>query len=165
MKRLTLLAVVLLLAGLTARAMLQRSNTSASLRGLDGVYVAVQIVDEQPGNITANRVETLVKTALSNAGIPVNTAPKKLNGDANLSVTVDTIKQPQLNVYVFTVEVAVTQDVQLTRQPRSAPVSARTWSKTIQGITIPNRTDVIEQAIKQQVNRFIAAYRAVNPKK
>jgi hypothetical protein len=76
---------------------------------------------------------------------------------------VDTISQAQLGVYAFTVEVAVTQNVQLTRQRNSTPVSARTWSKTIQGITTPDRIDVIEQALKQGLDRFVADYHAVNP--
>jgi len=60
-------------------------------------------------------------------------------------------------------EVAVTQDVKLTRRPHAAPVAARTWSKTIQGITTPDRTDVIEQAVKQGVSIFVADYHAMNP--
>jgi len=166
MKRLTLflLSGFLLVAGLTADAGMERSDTKESLRGLNGVYVAVQIIDEQPEGITTNSVETLVKSALADATIPVNASPKKFNGDANLSVTVDTIKQPQLDAYVFMVEVVVTQDVRLARDPHAPWTSAETWRRSLQGITSPDRTDVIQQALKQTLNRFIADYRAVNPR-
>lgn len=163
MKTLRWLILFLLLAGLSAQAQLQRSDTKESLRGLNGVYIAVQIVDAQPEGITTNSVETLVKTALAGAGIPINASPKKFNGDANLSVTVDTIKQPQLDAYVFMVEVAVTQDVRLARDPHAPWTSAETWRRSLQGITSPDRTDVIQTALKQTLNRFITAYRAVNP--
>lgn len=163
MKKLTSLIVVLLLAGLTARAGIERSDSRDSLRGLKGIYVVSQFVDLQPAGMTTGSVEKSVKAELTKAGVQVDAEPKAAHADANLSITVDTIKQSQLGVYVFTVEVAVTQDVQLTRLPHAAPVAARTWSKTIQGITTPVRTDIIRQALKQQVDRFIAAYRAVNP--
>ncbi|HLX68724.1 MAG TPA: hypothetical protein VKV04_03765 [Verrucomicrobiae bacterium] len=163
MKKLRLMVVFLLLAGVAANAGIERSDTKESLRGLSGVYVVSQFIDIQPEGLATNRIEKMVKTMLNGAGVPVDAEPNRANGDPNLSISVDTIKQPQLGVYVFMVEVAVTQDVQLTRRPHSAPVAARTWSKTIQGITTPDRTDVIEEALKQGVNRFIADYRAMNP--
>ena len=160
-----LLSGSLLLAAPTANAGIERSNTKESLRGLNGVYVVTQIVDEQPEGITTNSIATLVKSALADAGIPVDTVPKKFNGDANLSITVDTIKQPQLDAYVFLVEVAVTQDVRLARDPHAPWTSAETWRRSLQGITSPDRTDVIKQALKQCVNMFVADYHTVNPEK
>jgi hypothetical protein len=123
------------------------------------------MVDEQPAGLTTNGIQKLVTSALVDAGIPVDAAPKKFNGDANLSVTIDTIKQPQLDVYVFTVEVEVAQDVQLTRETKYKWMMAGTWRRNIQGITSPDRIDIIEQALKQIVNLFVTDYRAVNPAK
>lgn len=158
-----LLILFLLLAGLSARAGIERSDTKESLRGLNGVYVVVQIVDEHPAGVTTNHIESLVKSALTEAGIPADKEPTKSNGDANLSVTVDIIHQPQLDVYVFTTEVAVTQDVQLTRPVRVRGMAAETWRRTLQGVTSPDRLDVIDQALKQCVAAFVADYQAVNP--
>ena len=45
MKMLRWLIVPLLSIGLSAQAQLQRADTKESLRGLDGVYVVVQMVD------------------------------------------------------------------------------------------------------------------------
>ena len=107
----------------------------------------------------------LVKSALAEAGIPTTAAPKRANGDANLSVTVDLIRQPQLDVYAFTVEVAVTQNVRLTRPARADAMSAETWRRTLQGITSPDRLDVVDLALKQCMNLFAKDYQAVNPGK
>jgi|SRR5665213_521576 len=146
------------------RAELQKSDTKESLRGLKGLYVVSQFIDVQPEGLTTNGIETMAKAALHDAGIPVDAEPDKLNGDANLSVTISTVKDTQLGLYLFTVEVAVTQDVQLARQAQAPPLSAQTWTKTIQGLTKPDRTDVIEQALKQCLNQFVTSYREVNPR-
>jgi len=68
-------------------------------------------------------------------------------------------------VYVFTVTVEVAQDVQLTRDPKAKHLMSGTWRRDIQGITSPDRMDVIEQALKQMVNLFVKDYQAVNPAK
>ncbi|HEX4349724.1 MAG TPA: hypothetical protein VH251_05035 [Verrucomicrobiae bacterium] len=163
MKRLTCLTLFLLLAGVTARADLSRGDNKESLRGLNGIYVVAQIVNQQIDGVATNDILALAKTELLNASIPVNGVPNKGNGNANLSITVAAIKQPQLGVYVFTVEVAVTQDVQLARQPGLKGISAETWRRTTQGITVPDRIDVIQKTLKQIVDMFVADYRTVNP--
>jgi len=90
MKILTSFIAIWLLAGLTARAEVQRADSKESLRGLNGVYVICQLVDVQPEGLTTNRMETLVKSALADARIPADAVPKKFNGDANLSITIAT---------------------------------------------------------------------------
>jgi hypothetical protein len=39
---------------------------------------------------------------------------------------------------------------------------AEAWRRSLQGIFSPGRTDVIPQALKQTLNRFIADYHAEN---
>jgi len=153
-----------LLAGLNAQAQLQRSDTKESLRGLNGVYVVVQIVDEHPEGVTTNHIESLVKAALADAGITAMSEPAKANGDACLSVTVDIIHQPHLDVYPFTVEVAVTQAVRLKRPARDTEgMSAETGRRTVQAITSPDQMDVVDVALKKCMDQFVESYRAVNP--
>ena len=147
-----------------AQAQLQQGDYKQSLQGLNGVFVVIQIVDEQPDGIATNSIEALVKTTLTDAGIPLQTEPQKANGDANLSIVIDTIKQPQLDIYAFTVEVSVTQDVRLSRLPHADWISAETWRKSLQGITSPDRMDVIQLALKQALKYFVTDYRAMNPK-
>ena len=163
MAKLTFFIVFLALTGLAARADLAHGDTKESLRGLTGVYVVAQIVNQQIEGVATNDILALAKTELLNAGITVNAVPDRGNGNANLSVTVAAVKQPQLGVYVFTVEVALTQDVQLARQPGLQGISAETWRRTTQGITIPARIDVIQKTLKQIVDIFVADYRAANP--
>ena len=84
MKRLTCLTLFLLLAGWTARADLSRGDTRESLRGLTGIYVVAQVVNQQIEGVDTNDILALAKTELLNAGIPVNGVPNKGNGNANL---------------------------------------------------------------------------------
>jgi len=158
-----LLTVLLSLTGLNVMADIYRSDTKESLRGLNGFFVNSQFIDVQPEGLTTNGIETMVKATLHDAGIPVDAEPKKAHDEANLSITVSTIRDEQLGLYLFTVEVAVTQDVRLVRQSHSPPIAAQTWSGSIQGLTTPDRTDVIEQALKQCVNKFVVSDQAVNP--
>ena len=78
--------------------------------------------------------------------------------------SVDTLKDTQLDIYEFRVEISVAQDVTLTRESRSKWIFSETWRRTLQGLTSPDRTDIIEQAVKKCVDIFVADYRAVNPK-
>ena len=164
MKKIIVLTGLLLLAALAANAEIQQADTKESLRGLDGVYVVVQMVDAQPEGITTNSLMQLVTAALADAEIPTNAVPKKFNGDANLSIVVDTLKDAQLDIYEFRVEISVAQDVTLTRQTHSKWIFAETWRRTLQGVTSPDRVDIIEQAVKKCVDIFVTDYRSVNPK-
>ena len=131
---------------------------------MNGVFVISQFIDVKPEGLTTNRIEALAKATLHDAGIPVDAEPKKAHGDANLSITISTVKDTQLGLYLFTVEVAITQDVKLTRESNVPPMSAETWRRSIQGLTTPEQTDVIEQALSQCLNQFAKCYQSVNPK-
>lgn len=165
MKTLSSFIALLLLANVSARAEVQRAVSSDSLRGLNGVYVICQLADAQPEGVTSNSLTILVKTMLAEANIPVDAVPKKFNGDAKLSITVNTIKQTQLDAYIFTVSVEVAQDVKLARLPKSEWLMATTWRREIQGFTTPDHPEVIEQVLKTLVAAFVKEYRAVNPVK
>lgn len=60
-----------------AQAQLQQGDYKQSLQGLNGVFVVIQIVDEQPDGIATNSIEALVKTTLTDAGISLQTEPQK----------------------------------------------------------------------------------------
>jgi len=156
MKR--LLFATLLLTGLAVQA----GDNRQSLRGLNGIYVAVQLVNEHVAGFATNDVEALVKSELAAGSVQIDSAPKESDGNANLCVTLAVVRQPQLNAYLFTVEVAVTQDVRLSRLPHAADLPAETWRKTIQGLTTPARTDLISAALTQAVGLFVKDYHAVN---
>jgi hypothetical protein len=158
------LFLFLLLPSLTALADLQNSDTKESLRGLNGVFVISQLIDTKPEGLSTNNIQKTVEATLHAAGIQVDTKPQNAHGDANLSITVNTVKDAQLGLYLFMVQVTVIQKVQLTRQSHAQPVAAQTWTRNIQGLTSPDRVDVIEQAIKQCVNMFTDDYWKVNPR-
>src|SRR5579862_8755113 len=98
MKKLRLMVVFLLLAGVAANAGIERSDTKESLRGLSGVYVVSQFIDIQPEGLATNRIEKMVKTMLTGAGVRVDIEPNRANGEPNLSKTVNMIKQKKLCV-------------------------------------------------------------------
>ncbi len=151
----------------SAFAGLERSDTKQSLRGLGGVWVISQLVDVQPEGLSTNDIQKMVEGAVRDAGIKVDSEPQSVHGDANLSITVNTVKDPQLGAYLFMVQVAVIQRVHLTRQTHGQPVAAQTWTRNVQGLTTPDRVDIIAQAVKQCVSAFIDDYWKVNerPKK
>ncbi len=97
-------------------------------------------------------------------GFPLQTEPQKANGDANLSIVIDTIKQPQLDIYAFTVEVSVTQDVRLSRLPHADGISAETGEKRCRELLRRIVCDVIPMALKQALKFFVTDYRTMNPK-
>ena len=140
-------------------------EANESLRGLKGLHVVSQFIDVQPAGLTTNGIVTMAKAALRKAGIPVNADPETTNGNANLSITISTVNDTPHGLRLFTVEVAVIQDVQLMRQAQASPMPAQTWSKTIQGLTTPDGTDVIEQALNQCLDQFVTSYRTVNPRR
>ena len=127
------------------------------------MYIITQIIDAQPEGLTTNRIESIVKSILHDGGIAVDPEPLKAHGEANLSIALNTTKSTQLGLYLFTVDVAVTEDVKLARRPSASRIHAETWRRSIQGLTTPDRTDVIEQALKQCLQHFVASYQAVNP--
>ena len=161
--KLLLLIPCLILFGLSAIAGIQRGDDKESLRGLKGVYLITQFPDQQPEGLTTNAILKSARTTLEAAAIPVDAEPEKAHGEANLSITVAPIYDSQTGLYLFTVQVALIQDAQLTRQPHPATVGAQTWSRTVQGLTSPERLDAIEQALKRCLDKFVADYRAVNP--
>jgi hypothetical protein len=162
MKRLTALCLLFCFAQL--RAEIQKSDTKESLRGLTGIFVNTQFIDLTPEGLNTNQVIKFVETDLLNSGIAVYLEPKRAEGFANLSITVNAVKSEQIGAYLFMVQIAVTQTTQLTRIPNAKPVAAQTWTRNIQGLTPPERTDIILDAVKKGVNEFINDFHQMNPK-
>jgi hypothetical protein len=60
---------------------------------LTGFFVTSRFIDLQPDGLTTNGIVKIATDALHTAGITVDAKPEKINGDANLSITVYTIKR------------------------------------------------------------------------
>ncbi|MDP3069004.1 MAG: hypothetical protein Q8N18_01890 [Opitutaceae bacterium] len=159
--------VILSLAALLAFSGTLQSATpnrgKASLTGLKGVFVVVSSIDQaaRKDGLLESRVREVTEAALRAANIPIRTQPEAADGDANLVITIDTIKHPQ-GPYLFSVSVALVQMVRLTRSPSGTPIPAETWGAKGLGLTSPARMDIIEEPLKEKLGEFISTFRSAN---
>lgn len=162
MKHLFCITAFLLLVPMTHA---QVRTPKDSLRGLQGVYVNVLAIDAtvQKGGVTTKQVQAKVEAQLRKAGIRIYETPRPAEGDANLTIIVDTIKNPQ-GVYVFKVGVSLVQAVRLTRDANAGAFPSETWSAVAIGLTTPRQLDIIYKPLEEKVDEFVKAYTAVNPK-
>lgn len=162
----SILTFVFLLLILPVLSFAQTSAAKESLRGLRGVFVSVLPIakDAETSGISANQLQKIVESELKKAGVPILTEAKFGTEYANLVIVVDTIKHPQ-GIYLFTVNVSVVQEVQISRPQGKGIFPAETYSKRALGLTTPNRMEVINEPLKEKVGEFIKDYLAVNPKR
>ncbi|MGI8670285.1 MAG: hypothetical protein ACR2J3_10655 [Aridibacter sp.] len=144
----------------------QTTNTKESLRGLRGIFVNVLPVakDAETDGLSANQLQKIVESELRKAKVPILTESKSGEEYANLVIVVDTIKHPQ-GVYLFTVNVSVVQNVQISRPQGKGIFPAEIYSKRFLGLTTPNRLDIINEPLKEKVGEFIKDYLAANSKR
>jgi hypothetical protein len=133
-----------------------------SLRGLESIQVVVEELQpevEQNG-LTAIAVRTDVELKLRQAGIRVldTTAAIWLH----VSVSVLTSKD---GIWPFMIQVELSQPVALARDPSILMASIYTWS--VSGFGKVGRLNVrsLRDDVRDQVDKFINAYLAANPKK
>jgi hypothetical protein len=162
----SILAFVFLLLIQPILSFAQASAAKESLRGLRGVFVSVLPVakDAEKNGLSANQLQKIVESELRKAEVPILTEGKFSEEYANLVIVVDTIKHPQ-GVYLFTVNVSVVQEVQISRPQGTGIFPAETYSKRALGLTTPNQIDVINEPLKEKIGEFIKDYFAVNPKR
>ena len=170
MKNCALLVIALLLV-LRSLGLAQDTRNPDSLRGLAGVWVTVSNIPpeaEQDGLFQAT-LRTDVELRLRMAGIRVLTGEQWLNapGRPTLDVLVGLYKSraERLDGYAKSVEVTVTQDVSLTRDP-STFVRAVTW-QGLKTVGLSN-SGVLQRDIRDNVadsvDEFINAFLAANPR-
>ena len=140
-----------------------QAHHEESMRGLHGVFIYVHPVDKDidAGGLSTNQIHNAVVKALGSAGITVYSEPQPAEASANLIIEVNLVKHPQ-GPYLYGVEVALVQEVHLSRTKGSEPLPAKTWSANALGLTSANRTDLILQPVVAKVNKFIVEYRAMN---
>jgi hypothetical protein len=144
----------------------QAQAPKESLRGLSGVYINVLEIDAEveKAGVTTRQVKEKVEAQLRKAGITIHREPQLADGDANLTIIVDTVKHPQ-GVFVFKVGVSLAQRVRLTRDPKGRAFPSETWSAISLGLTTPKRLDIIYEPLQEKLDQFIKDYHAVNTKK
>jgi hypothetical protein len=138
-----------------------------SLRGLSGVYVTMENftpATEQAG-LTKGDVLTDVELKLRLAGIPVLNEKQWLDtpGAPYLYLAIAVYNRDN-GLWPFSISVSLMQRVVLERRPASG-LFAATWSTDYLGSAGSTNIRSVRDNVKDQVDKFINAYLAVNPKK
>lgn len=137
----------------------------ATLKGLPGVVVGVgNIAPEiEPSGVTKQQLQTEVEQQLRRAGLPVFSSQEASTRPdmAFFAVYVTTLRHTG-DLYAYAVDLAVYQAAGLLRDP--TPRSLTTWA--VGSIALVEASDLgaIFTSVSQQVDQFIQAYRAVNPR-
>ena len=153
-------AAALLLSGAQAAIAADSEAARPSLRGLTAFRVLVEQLGpkvEREGVLSREVLQADVESRLAAAGIAVTKdAPALLY--ANVAVVCD-----RQNC-AFNAALEVQQRVRLEHRPQAGSLIAPTWSTGVTGL-VARRPGLIRQNLREQVDQFIAAYRAANPAK
>ena len=137
----------------------------ATLKGLPGVVVWVWDIDPEiaRSGVTQQQVQTEVERQVRRAGITVfSHQDAGTPADAAfLTVSVTTLRHTG-GLSAYTVDLAVYQTATLLRDP--TPRSLATWTVGSIGLVDPSDLRAISTSVSQQVEHFIRAYRAMNPR-
>jgi hypothetical protein len=161
MSKIAFASALFLLTRICASA---QSPAVESLRGLRGVHIDVLPIDKdaQADGLSADTIRNNVESALRKAGIEVTTQDKPTDGYASLSVVVDTIKHPQ-GVYMYSINVSILQEVQITRSNKHGLFVAETYAKRAFGLTSPKQMDLIYEPLNAKLKELITDFVSVNP--
>jgi len=143
----------------------------STLRGLPGVYVAVEALDPDVNHhgLTKATLAADAELRLRMAGIKVLSREQwtKTQGGPVCYIDVSIVKDVALtdvldfDLYAFEVSVELHQDVALVRD-MAVMVLSPTWSASYVGFT--NTLPRIRTKVSELLERFINAYQTVNPK-
>ena len=157
--------VGLLVSGQRKAAAFDLDFDRETLRGLTGVLVAVQALDEQKeqAGLTKEQIKTDVEQRLRKAGIRVLRPEEweKAPGSPSLYVTIHLLKQGADPIYALSLRIELKQAVLLARNPEVKNFAA-TWSTGTEGFIGRDKLQEIRSSIAYDVDRFVNAYLAVN---
>jgi hypothetical protein len=133
-----------------------------SLRDLDGVRV---VVESPGGSLDKDQLQKAVESRLRAAGIKVQNPGDFPVGDPFLRARVATTAESN-GMVGYSVELEFVQIVFLRRNPALTFNTAQTWkAKGQMGLAPAARlAGMIQQDLAAQVDQFVAAYQASNPK-
>ena len=142
-----------------------------SLRGLKGIAVVVEALqpDAERDGLHKDQIKTDIELKLRQAGIRVLTTEEsfKTPGSPYLYVNLNTTKNDvlygALSTYAFALQVALKQDVTLTRDS-DFKGSAPTWEMHTLGTVGANNLPDVRRILGDLVDRFSNDYLAENPK-
>jgi hypothetical protein len=154
------MALALALSGAQAASLADTVAERASLKGLTAFRVLVEQLGptlERDGVLNRDVLQADVETRLAKAGIAVSK-----EAPAVLYATVALVCDPQN--CAFNAALEVQQRVRLEHRPQARRLTAPTWRTSVTGL-VARRPDLVRQNLREQVDQFIAAYRAANPAK
>ena len=137
-----------------------------SFRGLKGIYVFVENLNPQieKDGLTRDSIKRDVESMLRHAKIKILSKAEwfEVTGSPYLYLNANVLKLPDSKEYIYSVTIALKQNVYPVREPIEI-LGAATWS--VGGIIgITPSLDKIREAVREQVNKFIKIYLSVNPR-
>ena len=162
------MAFLVLVAGLVSPTLARDlPGERESLAGLAGVYVSVEPMDpdvEREG-LARSTLQTDVELKLRQAGIRVLTEAEVFvaPGFPHLYLRVGTVRGSEWPLYAFEILLELRQRVMLARKPTIA-LDAPTWRTSSVGSVGNKNLNRVREPVRDQVDAFINAYLAANPK-
>ena len=129
-----------------------------SLTGITAFRVVVEQLGPKVKTTAGLRREDLqahVESRLAHAGVAVS-------GDAAALLYLNVAVACNGITCAYNVALEVQQKVRLEQRPEAGTLLAATWSTGTTGIT-GRRAQGIRERVREQVDRFVEAYRTVNP--
>jgi hypothetical protein len=141
----------------------------ASLKGLTGVFVLVEELNppEEQAGLKAADIQTDVEEKLRLAGIPLLSKAEGVStpGMPTLYISVSVASSATSDLWPFNIDVDLEQNASLTRSSEIFVPTAITWHVGAIGGVAKSDVPSIRDRVRGQVDRFVRAYLAVNPKK
>ena len=139
-----------------------------SLRGLTGVFVAVEKLDneikgELPFDENQIRVDIELKLRIAEIKIFSKEESSKTPGSPCLYVNLNALLVPEIDTIYYALNIYLEQTVYLERNLKRHP-SAMTWWSGSVGAVGKNWASKIRDSIKEKIDKFINDYLSVNPK-
>jgi hypothetical protein len=141
----------------------------ATLAGLTGVEVIVEPMDPaaEKDGLTQSTLQTDVELKLRQAGIRVLTLGERLAAPGNpyLYLRVGTMKHDELGFYVYNIDLELTQEVRLTRNPTITSLGTTWYAPGKIGTVGFRKLFQLRENVRDTVDQFLNAYLAANPKR
>ena len=161
------LVLVAVTAILCVPALAKRPNQT--LEGIDNLFVTIIHPDEEPNGLVWETLKAEVNSRLNKAGIKVFTPEPgvmyKLPIWPELKICVDMLKVEQSQQYVFHIQTLLAKNIYLQVKP-VLRLKADVWKSgaIMRAVSIRDMPAKVTDVVLGQVEAFIAAYLAANPK-
>jgi len=146
-------------------------RANPALAGIKKLYVVVEPVDAKPGKdgLVWGQLQEKVERKLKNAGLKIVPGVylrqgSKAHDIPELRVTMEMLKFAESQLYVFRVQVSLAAMAYLVEQKLFFKADVWKANPTIQTASVENMPVIVTGVILGQVEAFVHAYLAANPK-